>query len=125
VPGPEPSRPIGVAILAILIGIVGAFLLLGALLSVTKIAAVSLSSGTAYAPGWVGTLILLILAVILLAVAFGLWDLEPWALALAGSVLILLLVSLALNSGLTAHPIESVVLLLLVVYLAAVSGHFR
>ncbi|HEV2316374.1 MAG TPA: hypothetical protein VGV89_02205 [Thermoplasmata archaeon] len=118
------TLPVGVAILAILIGIVGFILVLGGLLILLGFAI--FDSVALYGVGLIGGLIVLIFGIVLLVVASGLWDLEMWALALA---LLVLLISLALNLydifyGHGGSVLVTVVEGLLVVYLLAVSSHF-
>lgn len=123
---PVGRLPIGVAILAILIGIVGVFFLIVGLLAL-------LFGGYTYFHGYlfggigiIGGLITLIIGIILIAVAGGLWNQELWALALAILVLAILLVwnlyDLFVGAGASLLSIAIEVILL--IYLVAVSGHF-
>lgn len=118
------TRPLGVALLAVLIGIVGFLFVLAGLLLVVGIAV--LGGFAVYGAGLVGGLIALIVGILLLVVASGLWDLEMWALALA---LLVVLFALALNllrvfDGQGASVLSIAIELILVVYLAAVSPRF-
>ena len=79
-----------------------------------------------YGAGLLGGVIALIIGIVLLVVASGLWDLEMWALALA---LLVLLLALALNlyrafTGEGASVLTIAIEIILVVYLAAVSPRF-
>jgi hypothetical protein len=115
--------PLGVAILAILIGIFGFFVLLAGVLLLVFGTGLAVGAGTLTIFGSSGTiagLVLLLVGVLTLAVASGLWDQELWALALA--VLVLLFY------GVVEFVDQAWVGFLLVagllVYLVAVSGHF-
>lgn len=118
------NRPLGVAIIAILIGIFGAFTVLGGLLLLVGVT-VGLAVGV---PSFLGVggillaLIVLILGVVLLAVAYGLWDLRMWALALAVIVLLLEIVFYGLAGAYLS--VGFIVSVLLLIYLVAVSRHF-
>lgn len=119
-----PSRPIGVAILSVLIGFFGFLLLLVGVLIVLLVAVPYFVTGVAvFGATAIGGLLLLVFGIVLLAVAVGLWRLELWALIL--SILVVLL--LWLSDVLTGRffTVGGIVLLLLLVYLAAVNGHFR
>jgi hypothetical protein len=125
-----PTRPLGVAIIAFLLGLFGFVTFLGGLLIVVLSNTV-LNLGAAGLFGATGTLlgiVLIILGLIELGVAVGLWRLRMWALVVA--VLILLfevvgpLVGLALGRG-SGSLLDLVVALLLLIYLIAVRHHFR
>jgi hypothetical protein len=124
---PAPSRPLGVAILAVLIGIFAfLFILAGSLILVGVAAFAFLNAGSL--PGIVGVTgvaagaIVLIIGLIILGVALGLYHLRMWALVLALLVLIVVIVT----DGI-AHNFSwgFIVGILLFVYLLAVSRHFR
>jgi len=115
--------PLGVAILAILVGIFGFFVLLVGVLLLVFGTAVTLGGGSVAVFGTGGAiagLIITIIGVIILAVASGLWNQELWALALAVIVL--------LFYGVLEFVAQSWLALLVVgallVYLVAVSSHF-
>jgi hypothetical protein len=118
------NRPLGVAIIAILIGIFGFFTVIGGILLLAG-STVGLAFGV---PGFLGLtgfvlgVIVLIVGLLLLAVAYGLWDLRMWALALAVIVLIFELVANALAGAFLS--LGFIVSLLLLIYLIAVSRHF-
>ncbi len=118
---PPRSRPIGVAILAILIILVGAIFLLASLglLFLSGFAAIrGLPTFFGIASGFLG-IVLLIFALIFIGVGLGLWHLRSWAWWLAVIVLILSIVgSLADLAGL-------VIPLILLIYLLLVRHHFR
>ena len=122
---PRPSRPLGVAILAVLIGIFGAFLLIAALLLLLGggLGLALPTLGPVYGGVLVGGIILLVLAVLLFVVARGLWELELWALVLAIIVLVFELLALWLAGRLLS--VEGIIAILLLVYLIAVHGDFR
>lgn len=116
--------PLGVAVLAILIGLVGFFFLLVGLFAI--VAPALLAGYAFFGPGLVGGLIVLILGIVLLAVASGLWNQELWALALAILVLVLLLavnVYHLLEHG-SASLLAVLIEVVLIIYLVAVSNHF-
>jgi hypothetical protein len=122
---PEPSRPLGVAILAVLIGIAG---ILWTLLGLLVIASVSIGAYTGAIPsvfgvtGIVAGIVLLIVGLIVLGLALGLWHQRMWALVLT---ILFLLVELAIYGY--ARDFLSwgfVIALVLLVYLAAVHRHF-
>ena len=114
--------PLGVAIIAVLVGIFGFFLLLAGLL----IALVGFGFGVVAGSTVFGTtgalagLILFVIGAIVLAVAFGLWDQELWALVLA----IIALLFFAIAEFTTAAWLGLLVAVLLIAYLVAVSSHF-
>jgi len=122
--GYRSSLPVGVAIIAVLIGILGFFTLLFGILVLVGVTA------SAYfgAPVFLGVggltlaLIVIILGILELAVAYGLWDLNMWALVLA---ILVLIVEMAIY-GLAGAFISLGFLLSLVlfIYLLAVSSHF-
>ena len=118
------TLPLGVAILAVLVGIVGfLYLLVGALL-LLHVAAVG--GFASFGGGTLGSLIVLILGLVLLVVARGLWDLELWALALAVLILVLLLAAnlYRLLVGPGASLVSILIEVVLLVYLVAVSNRF-
>lgn len=119
----EPGLPIGVAILAVLIGIVGFLLIIGGIL----LAAVGISLGLSFAAfSSYGTLvvgaILLIIGLIILGVALGLWHRRLWALVLAIIVFGLYFISDALVGA--YFSLGAIIALILVIYLIAVHRHF-
>lgn len=118
----EPSRPLGVAILAVLTGIIGVFFILaGVLLAVLG---VSLRIGFplgAYGVTIVG-IIVLVIGLIILGVALGLWHQRMWALVLA--ILVFGLYFISNVVGGTFLSVGSILSLLLVIYLIAVHRHF-
>ncbi len=117
---PRPSRPLGVAILAILVVLVGVILLFGA------IALFLLSTSFAFAglptfglAGSILALILLIFALLWIGVGLGLWHLRSWAWWLAVIVMIL-----SILGGIAALP-SIVIPLIILIYLLLVRDHFR
>jgi amino acid transporter len=119
----EPSLPIGVAILAVLIGIVGFLLVLaGVLLAALGISIhLEFSAFSSYGTLVVGV-ILLIIGLIVLGVALGLWHQRLWALVLAIIVFGLYFISDALVGA--WFSLGAIISLILVVYLIAVHRHF-
>jgi hypothetical protein len=118
------SLPLGVAILAILIGIFGFFVLLaGVLLFVFGTSVVFGTGGAVTVFGTGGTvagIILALIGIVILAVATGLWDQELWALAIACIVLLFY----GAVELFAAAWLGLLVVVLLLAYLAAVSSHF-
>ncbi len=120
------TLPLGVAILAILIGIFGAILLVASVLLFLLLAAHIGFGATPFAYFGVSLLaavLLLIFAVLLLVVASGLWHLEMWALVLSIIILGILWISDVVSGKLLT--VGSLVLLALLVYLVLVRNHFR
>ncbi len=114
--------PLGVAILSVLIGIVGVvFLVVGFLAGLLNIATPGVSSHL-FVGGWIGIALLLLFGVVLLAVASGLWDGELWALVLSIIVVGLYFLSDLISGAL--FTVGGIVLLLLLIYLVAVSPNF-
>jgi len=118
------TRPIGIAVVAVLIGIVGIVLVLGGLL-VLLLSSVYFAAQVAplFGAGVVAGAFLLILGVVFLVVASGLWRLEMWALALSVLVVLFLLIDLAVRGALVS--LSAVLLVLFLVYLVLVRHHFR
>lgn len=119
-PPPAPSRPIGVAILAILVILIGVLFLVGAIAVLFLSGFVALAGLLPF--GMLGGLlgiVLLIVALIWIAVGLGLWHLRSWAWWLAIIVMIL-----SILGGLTA-PGSIVIPLIILIYLILVRHHFR
>jgi hypothetical protein len=80
-----PRLPLGVAVLSVLMGLFGAFVLIVGLVIV--LAAVAVLSGAAWAAtfgsGIVVGLITFVIGAVILGIASGLWDQELWAFVLA------------------------------------------
>ena len=119
---PAPSRPLGVAILSVLVGIYGFLVILGGLFVVIGVAVSPLVSLPIGSAGIALGFIVLIIGLIILGVAVGLWRLRMWALVLALIVTFieLLIYGLA-DRFLTVGFILSLIVL---VYLIAVHRHF-
>ena len=118
---PRASRPIGVAILAILIIVVGALFLLGAV-ALFALAGLTAIQGLPAFFGLTGAylgIILLVLALIFIGVGLGLWHLRPWAWWLAIIVLVISIV------GSLGDPLGLIIPLILLIYLVLVRQHFR
>ncbi|MGA8663857.1 MAG: hypothetical protein WB809_02140 [Thermoplasmata archaeon] len=122
--GYRSSLPVGVAIIAILIGILGFFTLLFGILVLVGIGASAYFGVPVFlgVGGLTLALIVIILGIVELAVAYGLWDLNMWALVLA---ILVLIVEMAIY-GLAGAFLSLGFLLSLVlfIYLLAVSRHF-
>jgi uncharacterized membrane protein len=117
----QPSRPLGVAILAVLIGIFAVIVIVGGLLAL-------FASSFAFVPfplfgtvGVVAGILLIIFGLILLGVAVGLWHQRLWALVLTIIVLILLIIGNILSHSFTLGFFIEIILL---IYLLAVHRHF-
>ncbi|MCI4323982.1 MAG: hypothetical protein L3K03_08235 [Thermoplasmata archaeon] len=127
--GSYSSRPLGVAIIAVLIGLFGLVeLIVGVFLLIIGAGFALVGASTDFGVLYfhsilISGLVLFLLGIVLLVIARSLWELEMWALALALIVLIVLLV-LNLASG-TYLSLHTVVEAILIVYLVAVSRHFR
>jgi len=122
-----PSRPLGVAILAVLVGLFGLLWILGGLLIVADVGAVTYFNGGGlpsllHQTGLVAGLIVFVLGLIILGLALGLWHLRMWALVLTLIVLFVELVSYGLAGNFVS--LGFIVALVLFVYLLAVHRHF-
>lgn len=121
---PARSRPLGVAILSVLVGIYGFLVFLAGLLVLAGVA-VSSYIGISQLGGYGGVvlgLIVVVIGLIILGVAVALWRLRLWALVLA---LIVTFIELAIFGF--AHDFLSlgfILSLIVFVYLLAVSRHF-
>jgi hypothetical protein len=125
---PARSRPLGVAILAVLIGIYGFLEFVVGLLIAVGSAAISSLSGTSSfhilgTTGVIGGVIIAIIGLIVLGLAVGLWHLRMWALVLTLLFLIFEMVIYGLAGNFISFGF--IVALLLFVYLLAVNRHFR
>ena len=110
--------------MAILIGIFGFFVIILSLLLLLGVAGAGLGGlgvGSVFGmTGTIGGVIVLILGIIILAVAYGLWNQELWALALA--ILVLLFYGVI---EFVAHSwLGLIIVVVLLIYLVAVSSHF-
>jgi uncharacterized membrane protein len=130
-PSSTSTRPLGVAILAILLGIYGFILFLGGLLiAVLSSDALALAGTQAFGfTGVTAGLVIAILGLIILGVAVGLWHLRLWALALAVIVLLVFvaepLINVARNVESAGNAIVGIIIpVLLLIYLLAVRRHF-
>ena len=116
--------PLGVALIAILIGIFGFFVLVGGLLLLVSAAGYALGGVWVTSVfGTTGTLagvILAIIGLVILGVAVGLWNQELWALVLA----ILVLLVYGAVEFFAASWLGLVIVVLLIVYMLAVAKHF-
>jgi hypothetical protein len=127
-----PRLPLGVAILAVLAGLFGAFVLIVGLIVVLVALFVIASVGWAasFGTGLAAGLIALVIGGIILAVAFGLWDQELWAFVLAvivvgAAVVWLILLPLYNGGGLASiTTLPALIAGVLFVYLLAVKNHF-
>ncbi len=123
----EPSRPLGAAILAVLIGIVGfLYAVAGALVAalgglgyfdIHNFLPISVSYSTL-----VIGIVILIIGLIILGVAVGLWDQRLWALVLAIIFFGAIFVTDVIAGNLLS--LGAIISLLLVIYLIAVHRHF-
>jgi hypothetical protein len=124
---PPPSRPLGVAILAILIGLFGFLwfvigLLIVAGVSIHAFTGLGVSGAFGPTTGLIAGVIILVVGLIVLGVAVGLWRLHVWALVLAILVLLLEMVVYGLAGDFVSFGF--IVSLLLFLYLLAVHRHF-
>ena len=118
------SRPILVSILAILIGLYGFILfLVGLLVAVGSTVFSSFGGRTLFGySGVVGGLLILVVGLIILGLAVGLWHLRAWALILTLLFLVFEMVIYGLQGAFISFGF--IVSLLLFVYLLTVSRHF-
>jgi hypothetical protein len=116
--------PLGVAILAVLIGLFGLFVIILGLAFLFVAAGFLLGGvGVASVFGYTGTiagLIILVIGAIIFGTAIGLWNQELWALVLA----ILVLIFYAIVEYVSSAWFGLVIVVLLLIYLVAVSSHF-
>jgi hypothetical protein len=125
---PHRRLPLGVAILAVIVGIYGFFLFVFGALSIALQTLPSyfkdLGPGETFGlHGIVYSAIVLIVGLIILGIGVALWRLRLWALVLGLLFLLFEMVSYG-----AAHQIVSVgfiLALLIFVYLIAVNRHFR
>ncbi|HZY93083.1 MAG TPA: hypothetical protein VFG07_09985 [Thermoplasmata archaeon] len=123
-PSPRRERPLGVAVLAVLIGLFGALILVASIVlfvfgtHLYGVSGFGLSGNVL-----IDAIVLLILAILLFVVATGLWDLEMWALVLSVIVVGFLWLSTIIGGGLLT--LQSLIEVLLLVYLVLVRHHFR
>ncbi len=119
----EPSKPIGVAILAVLIGIVGFLLIIAGVLLAALDIAVGLSLPQFGSYGFlIAGIVILVIGLIILGVALGLWHQRLWALVLAIIVFALYFISDAIAGA--YFSLGAIISLILVIYLIAVHRHF-
>jgi hypothetical protein len=120
-----PSRPLGVAILAVLVGLFGVLLVVAGVLvlaAVTALSVLGVSSSFAGLHGIALGVVILVIGLVILGVALGLWHLRMWALVLALIITFLYLVSYALAGDFAS--LGFIFSLILFVYLLAVHRHF-
>jgi hypothetical protein len=124
------SRPLGVALLSVLVGlygilwvVLGALVLAGVAIGAAEryLGAVT-SLGSVTAPLVVG-LILFVVGLVILGIALALWRLRLWALVLALLVLVFEMVVDGLAGNF--YSLGFILAVILFVYLLAVSRHFR
>jgi hypothetical protein len=118
------SRPILVSILAILVGIYGFIVVLLGLFLLVGNTLLSSFGGASFLgyTGYVAGAIVLIVGLIILGVAVGLWHLRVWALVIALLFLLLEMVVYGLAHAFLSF--QFIVSLILFIYLLAVSRHF-
>lgn len=123
---PTRSRPLGVAILSVLVGIYGFLLIVGGALVIAGAAALAylgVPSGFAGLTGVTFGAIILIVGLIILGLALGLWHLRMWALVLTLLFVLFEIVSYGLAGAFVTFGF--IFALILFVYLLAVRRHFR
>jgi hypothetical protein len=127
-----PRLPIGVAVLAVLTGLVGALILIaGVVILLVALYVIASVGWTApFGAGMIAGLVTLLVGAIVLAIATGLWDQELWAFVLAVIVTgagVLWFVARPLWDGGGIASIETLPALVfgtVFVYLLAVENHF-
>lgn len=121
----QPSLPIGVAVLSVLLGLAGLLLLLtGAIAFLNLYTGSSLISTSLLVSASLdeyGAAILLVLGAAIIALARALWDQELWALYL---MVVLLFAGMAYEFFTASITVLFVVLIALFIYLLAVRHHF-
>jgi hypothetical protein len=128
-----PRLPLGVAVLAVLTGLVGAIILIAGvvILLVALLVIASVGWTAPFGAGMIAGLVTLLVGAIVLAIATGLWDQELWAFVLAVIVTgagALWFVARPLWDGGGIASIETLPALVfgaVFVYLLAVNNHFR
>ena len=122
-PPMPPSRPLGVAILAVLVGLYGVFLILAGIVVLAGAAVLGSLAGYQFAglPLFAVGAIVFILGIVILAAALGLWHLRLWALVLARIVTFIEVVSYGLAGAILGLAIA----LIIFVYLLAGHRHFH
>lgn len=127
-----PRLPLGVAVLAVLTGIAGAFVLIAGLV-VVLVALLVLSSvgwAAAFGTGLLAGAVTAIIGLFVLTVAVGLWDQELWAFVLAvivtGAGTVWFVALPLVNGGglVSVETLPAVAFGVLFVYLLAVKDHF-
>jgi hypothetical protein len=121
-----PSRPLGVAILAVLVGIFGVLLILGGVLILAGVGAAAylgVPTGIVGIGGAIVGVIVLIIGLIVLGLALGLWHLRMWALVLTILFVLFELVTYGLAGSFVS--LGFILALILFIYLIAVRHHFQ
>jgi len=116
-------RPIGVAILAILIILFGLLVALVGILALVGTFFVAVVAPEFTSIALVAALIFLILGSITIVSGIGLWQLRMWAWVLAFIVLILHIIGQLLAFGITFN-IVLIIDVILLIYLLLVRNHF-
>jgi len=123
---PMPGRPLGVAILAFLVGLLGFLILVaGALIlaAATVPAALGVPSNFLGTSSAIWGVVILVVGLIILGLALGLWHLRMWALVLTLIFVFLEIVSYALAGS--WYSIGFILSVIIFIYLIAVNHHFR
>lgn len=124
---PTARRPLGVAILSVLIGIYGFLVFVIGLLIAVGSSVFSYLGGAnplhiLGVSGVVAGLIILVIGLIILGLAVGLWHLRMWALVLT---VLFLILEIVLNALAGAYlSLGFIIAVILLIYLLAVSSHF-
>jgi hypothetical protein len=126
-PAPTRTRPLGVAILAVLIGIYGFIVfLLGLFIAVGSTIFGAFNNSSPFhefgLTGLIAGVVTLIIGLIILGLAVGLWHLRMWALVLTILFLILEVVLYGIAGAFISFGF--IVALILLIYLIAVHRHF-
>lgn len=119
-----PSRPILVSILAVLIGLYGFLVFLLGLLFLVGSSLFGSFGGVTFfqTSGFLAGVIIVVIGLVILGIAVGLWHQRLWALVIA--LLFLLLEMIVYGIAHAFLTWQFIVSLLLFVYLLAVSRHF-
>ena len=120
-----PSRPLGVAILAVLVGLYGFLLLLAGLLVLAGVAVthfLGVPTGFAGLGSFALGLVVFIVGLIILGLALGLWHLRMWALVLTLLFVIFEMISYGIAGAFVS--LGFILAFILFIYLLAVHRHF-
>ena len=120
--GASPRLPLGVAVISVVVGIVGAILLIIGVAFLLYGTVGAFSGLTLFGASLIGGIVLIVFSVILLVTASGLWHLELWALVLSLVVIGVLLLFYLLSGRIISFA--GILFVVVFVYLIAVHREF-